>query len=155
MKESQIIASVQPIHISSDISMCDSNWGKRSHMAFPFQSLIANGVRTIFGSDAPIESFNPFWGIFCSATRVRHDDPPESPSWYPEQKISLLQALQSYTIGPAFAAGLEDRLGRIHPNHLADMVILDKDPFSIPIEEVRDLTPVGTMTNGRWTYRIF
>jgi len=150
--ELDIIASMQPIHATSDMLMADHYWGKRSVYAYAWHSLISQGTTLIFGSDAPVESPNPFWGIHAAVTRRRADGSPTAEGWYPEQRIDVLKAIQAYTVGPAYASGMENQLGKLAPGYLADLVITDQDPFSCPPEELMNIHPVATMVAGEWLY---
>jgi predicted amidohydrolase YtcJ len=150
-----VIASMQPVHATSDMPMADRYWGTRSRYAYAWRSQLNAGAVLAFGSDAPVESPNPFWGIHAAVTRRRRDGSPGEAGWYPEERITLEQALGAYTHGPAIAAGLEDIQGTLHTGHLADLVVLEDDPFRLPPEEIADLKPVATMVDGIWRYRDF
>ncbi len=150
--EMDIIASMQPIHATSDMQMADRYWGKRSSYAYAWRSLLAQGARLIFGSDAPVESPNPFWGIHAAITRCRADGTPSTEGWYPEQRLHVNEAVEAYTTGPAYAANLENRLGKLCVGYLADLVILDCDPYICTPGELLNLRPVATMAGGQWVY---
>jgi len=139
-----IIASMQPIHAVSDRPMAERYWGKRCATAYAWRSLKAHGARLAFGSDAPVESPNPWWGLHAAVVRE---------GWYPEQALSLLEALEAYTVGPAWAAGLERRQGRLRPGMWADLVVLEADPFHIPPQDLPSMGVRGTLVGGRWAYR--
>jgi predicted amidohydrolase YtcJ len=145
-----VIASVQPIHATSDMQMADRYWGKRSAGAYAFRTLIENGTRMVFGSDAPVESPNPFWGIHAAVTRRRVDGTPGEDGWYPDQRLPLDLALQGYTTGPAYAAGLENSLGQIAPGFFADLIVLPESPSLIPPQDLHSLRPSAVMVAGEW-----
>lgn len=148
-----IVASVQPIHATSDMDIAGLYWGERSANAYAFSSLQKSGAVLCFGSDAPVESPNPFWGIHAAVTRRRHNGQPGEEGWYPEQKITLQQALAGYTTGPAYAAGLEKRQGRLAPGYCADLIVLKKNPFAVDPAELIELQPTATMVAGEWVWR--
>ncbi len=150
--ELNIIASMQPIHATSDMLMSDRCWGDRSAYAYAWRSQLSHHTRLIFGSDAPVESPNPFWGIHAAITRRRADGSPGTSGWYAEQRLSVEEALQAYTTGPAFAAGMEDQLGRLAPGFLADLLVLSADPFSCAPDLLPSIHPVATMVGGEWVY---
>jgi predicted amidohydrolase YtcJ len=150
-----VIASMQPIHATSDMPMADRYWGSRSRYAYAWHGQLTAGAVLAFGSDAPVESPNPFWGIHAALTRRRRDGSPGEEGWYPVERISLQQALHAYTRGPAAAAGLEAIQGRLQPGCLADLVMLEADPFRMPAEALAEVKPVGTMVDGVWRYREF
>lgn len=151
LAENNIIASMQPIHLVSDMDTADRFWGKRSRYAYPFKSLLQNGTRLIFGSDAPVESFNPFFGMYAALTRSKFDQPFSS--WFPEEKISLENILAAYTINPAMIANWDDKIGSISSGKFADLIVLPVNPFEIDPFELKDLNPVATMVAGQWVWK--
>ncbi len=150
-----LVASMQPIHATSDMLMADRYWGERVLTAYAWRSELAAGAHLVFGSDAPVEDPNPFLGIHAAVTRRRPDGSPGPQGWVPEQRLTLQQALAAYTLGPAYAAGQESIQGRLEPGCFADLVVLARDPYECPPEELADLTAVGTMVGGEWRYRTF
>jgi predicted amidohydrolase YtcJ len=150
--ELYIIASMQPIHATSDMLMSDRCWGDRSAYAYAWRSQLSSHVPLAFGSDAPVESPNPFWGIHAAVTRKRADGTPSAQGWYPEQCLSVDEALHAYTTGAAYAAGMEDRLGKLAPGYLADLLILNKNPYTCAPEELLTTQPMATMVGGEWVY---
>jgi predicted amidohydrolase YtcJ len=153
LAELDVIASMQPIHATSDYPTADRYWGARSISAYAWKSLLEAGTRMALGSDAPVESPNPFWGLHAAVTRRRADGSPGPEGWYPQQKISLTTALQGFTNGAAYAAGMEDRLGILAPGYHADLLVLDDDPFNVDAENLRDMLPLATMVAGEWVYQ--
>lgn len=148
-----VTASVQPIHATSDMFTADRHWGRRSAGAYAFQTLIEAGTAMCFGSDAPVESPNPFLGLHAAVTRRRPDGSPAEDGWYPAQRLSLAQALQGFTTGPAYAAGLEHQLGRLAPGYLADLITLEQDPFEMPASRLHSISPTATMVAGEWVWQ--
>jgi predicted amidohydrolase YtcJ len=147
-----IIASMQPIHATSDMLMADQFWGKRSAYAYAWREQLKFGNSLIFGSDAPVESPNPFWGIHAAVTRQRADGTPGTQGWYPEQRLNFAEALRAYTIGPALAGNMETNLGKLEPEYLADLIILNSDPFTCPPEELLNIHPLAAMIDGEWVF---
>jgi len=150
-----VIASMQPIHATSDMFMADRFWGKRAAFSYAVRTQLQAGARLAFGSDAPVESPNPFWGLHAAVTRRRADGSPGPDGWYPDQRLSLAEALAGYTTGAAFAAGMEARQGRIAPGFLADLTVLDEDILDCDPHHIKDILPVGTMVGGEWVFREF
>jgi predicted amidohydrolase YtcJ len=148
----QVIASVQPIHATSDMFMADRFWGQRSSGAYAYGSLLRAHTSLAFGSDAPVEQPNPFLGLHAAVTRQRPTGQPAKNGWYPEQRLSLLEALNGFTTGAAFAAGLENRMGQLAPGFFADMIVLPNDPFEIPASELFSTQPAATMVGGQWVW---
>jgi predicted amidohydrolase YtcJ len=153
LAELKVIASVQPLHATSDMHMADRYWGSRSAGAYAFGSLLRSGAKLAFGSDAPVESPNPFWGLHAAVTRQRPDGDPGPAGWYPEQRLDLLEALHGFTTGPAYAAGWEDRQGKLAPGYFADLILLKEDPFDQPSQELHHIQPLATMIGGEWVWQ--
>ncbi len=148
----KIIASMQPIHATSDMAMADRGWGARCTYAYAWRSQLSNGAHLAFGSDAPVESPNPFWGIHAAVTRQRADASPAPDGWHPEQRLTVQEALHGFTTGAAYAAGLENLVGLIHPGFLADLLVLPDDPFVCDPHVLMQIRPLATMVGGRWVY---
>lgn len=150
-----VIASMQPIHATSDMLMADQFWGERAKLSYAWKTQLEFGAPLAFGSDAPVESPNPFWGLHAAVTRRRADGSPSPDGWYPEQKLSITDAFAGYTLGAAYAAYMEDRLGRLAPGFLADLIVLEKDPFTCNADELLTLESSATMIGGEWVYLSF
>jgi hypothetical protein len=150
-----VIASMQPIHALSDMAMAERFWGERTRHAYAWRAQLEAGAKLAFGSDAPVESPNPFWGLHAAVGRRRLDGSPGPDGWHPRQKLQLREALSAYTLGPAYAAGWEGVQGRLRPGGWADLIVLDRDPFECEVEELAALKPVGTMVGGEWRFRKF
>jgi predicted amidohydrolase YtcJ len=153
--EMNLIASMQPIHATSDMLMADAFWGERSRLAYALKTQLNYGARLALGSDAPVESPNPFLGLYAAVARRRADGSPSPDGWYPEQKLSMAEAWAGFTLGPAYAAYMENRLGRLAPNYLADLIVLDasQDPFTCSPEELLTMQSFATMVGGEWVWQ--
>jgi predicted amidohydrolase YtcJ len=145
-----VIASVQPIHATQDMLMADAHWGKRSAHAYAFRSLLDSGARLAFGSDSPVETFDPLVGLHAAVTRRRADGTPGPGGWYPEQRVGIEDAIRAYTIGAAYAGGLEREVGTLQPGKLADLVVLTRDLTAIPADEILSARVERVMVNGEW-----
>ena len=150
-----LIASMQPIHATSDMLMADRYWGDRARTSYAWRSLEAAGTVLAFGSDAPVESPNPFWGLHAAVTRRRHDGTPGPEGWIPEQRLTREFALRAFTRTPASLAGLAGRQGTLAPGTFADLVVLDEDPLTCDEDRLFALQPRGTLVDGTWRYRDF
>jgi predicted amidohydrolase YtcJ len=150
-----VIASMQPIHATSDMRMADRFWGPRSAGAYGLRTQLEAGAPLAFGSDCPVESFNPFWGIHAAVTRRRADGSPGPDGWYPEQRLSVEAAVHGFTLGAAYAGYAERRLGSLAPGKLADLIVVDRDLFSVDPMAIRDTQVLGTLIDGEWKYRAF
>jgi hypothetical protein len=133
--------------------MADRFWGERAAYSYALGEQLRQGARLAFGSDAPVESPNPFLGLHAAVTRRRADGSPGLEGWYPDQRLTVEQALHGFTTGPAYAAGMEDRLGKLAVGYLADLLILDRDPFLVDPDELHLIQPTATMVAGRWVWQ--
>ena len=150
--ELNVVASVQPIHCPDDIPMIEESIGERGRWAYPFREMFKAGITLALGTDCPVASPNPFWNIHAAVTRQGRDGTPEG-GWYPSQRLSVSEAVWGYTMGPALASGREHAQGSLSPGKLADLVVLDRDIFEIPTEEIPE-TKVGmTVFDGRIVHR--
>lgn len=148
-----LIASMQPIHATSDMLMADKYLGDRAKFSYAIHSQLQAGARLALGSDAPVESPNPFVGIHAAVTRRRADGTPGLHGWFPEQRLTVLDAVRGFTTGPAFAAHMEDRFGKLAPGFLADLIVLDVDPFVCDPDHLQDILPERTMISGDWVFQ--
>ena len=148
-----VIASMQPIHAPSDMLMADRHWGKRAALSYAWRTQLDHAAVLAFGSDAPVESPNPFWGIYAAVTRQRLDGSPGPEGWYPEQRLTVFEAIRGFTQGAAYAAGMEDCLGQLSPGYWADLVVLDTDPFTCASQQIPEIKPLATMINGEWVFQ--
>lgn len=123
-----IVASMQPIHAAGDRDTADRYWGTRCATAYAWRSLRESGATVAFGSDAPVETCDPLAGLYAAV--ARHDRGDGRGAWYPEQALSLGDALWSYTVGSALATGEQATKGALTPGRVADMVVLSGDIFA-------------------------
>jgi hypothetical protein len=148
-----VIASMQPLHATSDMAMADRHWGARTANAYAWRSILDSGAVLACGSDCPVEVIDPLIGLHAAITRRRADGSPGPDGWYPAQRLTPAQAVCGYTWGPAYAAGLEDRLGSLVPGKLADLTVLEHDiltgdPQTIPHNRV-----LATLVGGSFIWR--
>ncbi|TPG39043.1 amidohydrolase [Sphingomonas koreensis] len=144
-----VIASMQPIHAVSDMHMAEARLGAgRLAGAYAWHSMLANGVPLAFGSDYPNDDFNPFHGWVAGFTRQDAQDQPFG-GWQPQERISREQAWRAYTIGGAYAAFAEDRIGRLAPGLWADFIIVDQDPLLASPGQLRDMKVDQTWVGGQ------
>lgn len=151
LAELDIIASMQPIHATSDWEVADRWWGNRAQWAYNARLQIDQNVKFAFGSDSPIEPFEPLLGIYAAVSRQTIDGRPEG-GWYPELRLTMEEALHGYTVGAAYAGRMEAHQGRLAPGLLADLVVLNRDPYVTPPEGLLQTQIVGTMVDGVWRY---
>jgi hypothetical protein len=144
-----IIASMQPVHQSSDWRMAEARMGiERLGGAYAWRSMLANGVPLAFGSDFPVESPNPFHGLAVAISRQDAQGQPPG-GWLPEQKLDLTQALDGFTRAAAYASFAEDRLGTLDRGAFADFIFLDRDIFAATPQQIRETQVLETYVAGR------
>jgi predicted amidohydrolase YtcJ len=147
-----IIASMQPYHAIDDGRWAVMVIGKeRAKTTYAFRSLINSGAHVAFGSDWYVAPATPIEGIYAAVTR-RTLDEANPDGWVAEQKITVEEALHSYTYEGAYASFEEDRKGTLKPGMLADFVLLDRDLTTIPPETLRDTKVLKTVVGGRVVY---
>jgi hypothetical protein len=152
LAELGIVASVQPIHAPSDMLMADTYLGERARFAYAYHTLQENDATLVFGSDAPVESVNPFLGLGAAITRRRLNGKPGPSGWHPQERVSLETALLAFSQTPAQIAG-RNHLGRLAQGCKADFILLESDPFLAPPMEIASFEPSATIINGECVYR--
>ncbi|MDP6452111.1 MAG: amidohydrolase, partial [SAR202 cluster bacterium] len=143
-----VIASIQPTHCTSDMFMADSRLGpERTPGAYPWRKFVDSGARIVGGSDFPVESNNPLWGLHAAVTRQNHDGQP-SDGWNPEERLTIDEALRSFTLDAAYASFAEHDRGALSPGMLADMTVLGTDIVNEPAQVLLETKIVATIVNG-------
>jgi predicted amidohydrolase YtcJ len=152
--KSKIIASMQPLHIADDVKISDKYLGQRAKNGYPINSLLKSGTKVVFGSDNPVANFNPFKGMLAAISRRYNLDSNEE-SWYPEQNLTIQEALKSYTKDAAFASYEESIKGTLEPGKLADFVILSDDLLNSknPEESLKKVEVAATVLDGNIVFR--
>lgn len=146
--ELNVIPSMQPTHCTSDMRWVEERVGPvRADGAYVWQSLLASGVRIAGGSDFPVESHNPFLGLYAAVTRQNLDEEPRG-GWRPTERMTREQALRSFTIDAAFAGFNEMNVGSIEVDKLADFIVIDRDYMSCPDREIADIVVLSTWIEG-------
>ena len=147
-----VIASVQPYHAIDDGRWAEKRIGhERCKTTYAFRTFLDHGVRLAFGSDWTVAPINPMLGLYAAVTRATLDG--KNPNgWFPEQKLTLQEAIEAYTMGSAFAEFREKEKGSITPGKLADVVILDTDLFSIAPEKIKGVAARYTVVGGKVVY---
>jgi hypothetical protein len=148
-----VMAEVQPYHAIDDMRWMEERIGARARWAYAFKTLQSAGVRLSFGSDWPGTNAswytaNPVLGIYAAVTRQTLDGTPAG-GWFPEERVDVETALRAYTVNTAWAAGEEATKGKLAPGFLADLAVLDADPFGVAPARLKDLRAVLTIVDGR------
>jgi predicted amidohydrolase YtcJ len=144
-----VIASMQPTHATSDMPWAEARVGpQRIVGAYAWRRMLQAGVRLALGSDFPVESVDPRLGLYAAVARRDRDGHP-SEGWYPDQALSIAEALRGFTADAAYAGGDETRIGRLAPGLRADFVVLTQDPSAVPAAQLDDLIVRSTWVDGR------
>ena len=148
----QLIASMQATHATSDMNMAEDRIGPdRMKGAYAWHTFLKQGTPIAGGSDFPVESANPFFGIHAAVTRQDAENKPEG-GWYPEQGMSMVEALRSFTLDAAYAAHAEKLQGTLEPGKWADFILIDRDIFSIEPSQIRTTQVLETWVGGKQVY---
>lgn len=147
-----LVASMQPTHATSDKNMAEDRLGAaRMEGAYAWQTLLDQGTVIAAGSDFPVELANPFYGLHAAVTRQDRDDMPAG-GWYAEEKMSLQQALRSFTIDAAYSAWQEKSLGSLEPGKWADFIVVEQDPFAVDSSDIWQTQVEQTYVAGERVY---
>ena len=142
MKKLKVIAAVQPHFVVSDFWVANRVGPARARWVYPFKTLIQEGILTTGGSDCPVEPIDPLLGIWAAVAREA----------FPEERITVDDALRLYTVNAAYASFEEDVKGSIDVGKLADLVVLSREPHEIPPNEIRDVKVEMTIVGGKVVY---
>jgi predicted amidohydrolase YtcJ len=146
-----IIASVQPFHAVVDRDTAERSWGRRHRRAYAYKTLAQAGIPLAIGSDLPVDTADPLRILHAAVTR-QNDQEQGRPAWVPDQALTVREAIWSYTMGAAYAGGQEKLQGSLEVGKLADMVVLDEDPFRIPPERLAETQVAATLVGGNLVY---
>jgi predicted amidohydrolase YtcJ len=149
-----VIASVQPYHAIDDGRWAEPRIGhERASRTYAFRTFLNHGVRLAFGTDWDVAPLNPMLTIYAAVTRATLDD--KNPGgWFPEQKLTVAEAVEAYTMGSAYAEFQEKTKGSITPGKLADMVLLSDDILSIDPVKIRDVKVLMTIVGGKIVFDV-
>jgi predicted amidohydrolase YtcJ len=148
-----IIPSMQPTHATSDKNMAEQRIGsERMQGAYAWRTFLRQGSRIACGSDFPVESPNPFFGIHAAVTREDNDGQPIA-GWHPEQAMSLKEAFRCFTLDAAYAGHQENTLGSLEPGKQADFIVVDHDLFAMPARDIHKMGVLQTWVGGRQVYQ--
>ena len=144
-----VIASVQPYHAIDDGRWAEERIGHdRASRTYAFRTFLNHGVHLAFGTDWNVAPLNPMLTVYAAVTRATLDG--KNPNgWFPEQKLTLSETIEAYTMGSAYAEFQENEKGSITPGKLADMVLLSDDIFAIDPAKIRDVKVVTTIVGGK------
>ena len=148
-----IIPSMQPTHATSDKNMAETRVGpERIKGAYAWRSFLHQGSRIACGSDFPVESPNPFFGIHAAVTRMDANGQPVA-GWYPNQAMSLKEAFRCFTLDAAYAGHQENTLGSLEPGKHADFIVIDRDLFKMPTYDIHKTGVLETWVGGKQVFK--
>jgi len=149
-KSLKIIASIQPSHLLTDMRWAQDRLGpKRAATSYAWLAFLNKGVTLAFGTDYPVEPVNPFRGLYAAVTRKSENGKQE---YFPEQRLTIEQAIAAYTTGSAFAEFEDKEKGKIVTGMLADFVVLDRDPTALTSEKMLGTKVLRTVVGGKTVF---
>jgi predicted amidohydrolase YtcJ len=149
-KNLKVIASMQPNHLLTDMNWAQNRLGpERAAHSYAWAEFLSKGVALAFGTDYPVEPITPFRGLYAAVTRQSEDGKKR---YYPEQRLTIDQAIAAYTVGSAYAEFAEKEKGSLQPGMLADFVVLDRDITSLPAEKILETKVLRTVVGGKTVY---
>jgi predicted amidohydrolase YtcJ len=149
-KTLKVIASMQPSHVLTDMRWAQDRLGpKRAATSYAWLAFLNKGVTLAFGTDCPVEPVSPFRGLYAAVTRKSENGKQE---YFPEQRLTIDQAIAAYTTGSAFAEFEEKEKGKLMPGMLADFIVLDRDPAASSPEKLLGTKVLRTVVGGKTVY---
>jgi predicted amidohydrolase YtcJ len=149
----RIVPSMQPYHAIDDGRWVQQRIGpERIKTTYAFRDLLNTGAPLALGSDWTVATLDPLWGLYAAVTR-RTLDGKNPTGWVPEQKITLAEALRAYTAGNAWAVFAEQRWGTLAPGREADVIVIDRNLFTMPAESLATARVTITIVGGKIVYR--
>jgi len=148
-----IVPSMQPTHATSDMNMAEQRVGaQRIKGAYAWQTFLKQGSRIACGSDFPVESPNPFFGIHAAVTRQDAAGQPAA-GWYPNEAMSLAEAFRCFTLDAAYAGHQEKFAGSLEKGKWADFIVIDQDLFTMPANDIHKVGVLQTWVAGRQVFQ--
>jgi len=151
-RELGVIASIQPSHCIDDMRWAGKRIGARVGCAYRFASFLAGGVRLAFGTDWDVEPLDPRLGLYAAVSRELPGGGPAG-GWHPQEKLSLEQAIEAYTLGSAYAEFQETEKGSIQAGKFADMAVMERDLFAIAKKDILTTPVAMTLLNGKVVFK--
>jgi len=148
-KEYGVIGGLEIVFLTSDMHIAEDRIGKeRLKWSYNWKGFVERGIPIAIGSDSPVEPYNPMYGIYAAVVRKDLSGYPDG-GWMPEQRLTLEEAIEGYTLGPAYCTYEEDVKGTITPGKLADITVLSEDIFAIEPDKLKDVTADMTIVDGK------
>jgi len=153
ISENNVLIAYQPIFLEYDLHMVTKRVEESlAKSSYAYKTADSLGIHTSLGTDCPVEPFNPFYNLHCAINRQDLNFEPNQ-GYYPEEKLSVSQAIDDYTIGSSYNQFMEEEKGRIQEGYLADLVVLDKDIFTCDTQNIIKIRPILTMIDGEIVYK--
>jgi predicted amidohydrolase YtcJ len=150
-KELGVIASMQPNHLLTDMAWAEQRLGpERAKYAYAWKSFLDAGVVLAFGTDYPVEPITPYRGVYCAVTRMNEAG---TQTYFPEEKLTIWQAIYAYTQGSAYAEFAESKKGKLANGYFADFIVLDRDITAVAPPEILKTQVLKTVVNGQTVYQ--
>ncbi len=149
-----VVASMNPVHVAFDRDVVDEILGERGRSTHACRDVLETGAMVVFSSDAPFAPIDPWQGIMAAVMR-QAPEPPFDRAWYPEQCLTLAEAIYGFTMAAAITSGQEQRQGSVSVGKFADLTIFDRDIFGLSPESLPAVRVAGTLVNGKFKYRAF
>ncbi|MBN2286978.1 MAG: amidohydrolase [Tissierellales bacterium] len=148
-----MMAYIQPVFTVGDWKIVEKRIGhERAEESYNWKTLYDLGINISLGTDAPVESPNPFENIYVAVTRKDFDDQPDG-GWLPNQKLTREQAIRGYTINAAYASGEENIKGTLEKGKLGDFIVISQDIFVVPENQIKDIATDFTVIGGKIAYK--
>lgn len=151
-KLKRVAGCVQPHNLVLDINMVEQSVGEKGRFVYSFRDMLDAGVNVLFSSDTPVCDPSPIVGIHAAVTRQRADGTPAN-GWYPEQRVSVEEAIYAYTMAPALASNSANQFGSLSIGKLADLVVLDQDILTCEPQNIINTKVDLTIVDGKVAYR--
>lgn len=151
MKALNLLAYVQPIFLNYDHRIVEARVGSLARTSYAYRTMKRLGIHVAYGTDSPVEKIDPMENIYTAVTRKGLDGKPEE-GWMKEEAVTVEEAVHAYTVEGAYAEFMEDEKGKLIPNYLADLIVLNQDLFTVPSETIRQTRVLLTMVDGKIVY---
>ncbi|MDR1835838.1 MAG: amidohydrolase [Fusobacteriaceae bacterium] len=149
----QIPVAVQPVFLHYDLHMAEARVGKKlAATSYAFRTMIDAGIHAGYGTDSPVEPFNPFHCIHCAVNRQDLKGFPVE-GWYPAERVGVQEAVAAYTAESAYTTFAEGFKGKLLPGYYADFVVLSEDIFTVASEKIKDIRAQMTVVGGKIAYK--
>lgn len=153
MRRVGVVADVQPKFLTTDMRWAQERvGGQRMRSSYSWHTMLKAGLTLAGGSDCPVEPADPLWGIYAAVTRKDMDGKPKG-AFYPNERITVEEAVRMFTMGGAYAAFQEDQKGTLEPGKLADFAVLSEDLFRVAPDDIKDIEVLMTVVGGEVAYR--